>query len=264
MELNDLFKELGMDPPTADPAPTDPEPAPGEPEPGDPAPTASEPKPGEPEPGEPEPEPGDPAPTDPEPAPEPAPTPAHRAFAELRVKTQKYEKILKSLGNLLGAQDVNDPDAILNLVQEKVLQAQAKQQNIPVELLQKLDLLEAESQARQKDALMQQALIGFQNVKNQFGLDDKGLDAFAEELAQKGINPFAQQIDLVKVYRDFHFEDIIAKEVQKAVEAERQRALKAATESTTPGSTTGVGGGTTPSQIKTAAELENWFKENIK
>jgi hypothetical protein len=256
MELNDLFEELGMDPPATDPVPAaDPESAPETP------PVESEPKPGETE--------GDPAPTDPEPTepetkPEPAPTPANRAFAELRVKTQKYEKILKSLGNLLGAQDVNDPDAILNLVQEKVLQAQAKQQNIPVELLQKLDLLEAESQARQKDALMQQALIGFQNVKNQFGLDDKGLDAFADELAQNGINPFAQQIDLVKVYRDFHFEDIIAKEVQKAVEAERQRALKAATESTTPGSTTGVGEGTTPSQIKTAAELENWFKENIK
>jgi len=245
-----------MDPPATDPVPAaDPEPAPETP------PVESEPNSGETK--------GDPAPTDPEPTepetkPEPAPTPANKAFAEMRVKTQKYEKILKSLGNLLGAQDVNDPDVILNLVQEKVLQAQAKQQNIPVELLQKLDLLEAESQARQKDALTQQALIGFQNVKNQFGLDDKGLDAFADELAQKGINPFAQQIDLVKVYRDFHFEDIIAKEVQKAVEAERQRALKAATESTTPGSTTGVGEGATPSQIKTAAELENWFKENIK
>jgi hypothetical protein len=257
MELNDLFEELGMDPPATDPVPAGSEPAPETP------PVESEPKPGETE--------GDPAPTDPEPtepepepAPGPAPTPANRAFAELRVKTQKYEKILKSLGNLLGAQDPNDPDAILNLVQEKVLQAQAKQQNIPVELLQKLDLLEAESQERQRAALTQQALIGFQNVKNQFGLDDKGLDAFADELAQNGINPFAQQIDLVKVYRDFHFEDIIAKEVQKAVEAERQRALKAATESTTPGSTTGVGGGTTPSQIKTAAELENWFKEHIK
>ena len=244
-----------MDPPATDPVPAaDPEPAPA----ADP-----EPKPGEPAP------PGDPAPTDPKPAdpepePKPEPTPANKAFAEMRVKTQKYEKTLKSLGNLLGAQDVNDPDAILNLVQEKVLQAQAKQQNIPVELLQKLDLLEAESQARQKDALTQQALIGFQNVKNQFGLDDKGLDAFADELAQNGINPFAQQIDLVRVYRDFHFQDIIAKEVQKAVEAERQRALKAATESTTPGSTTGVGEGVTPSQIKTAAELETWFKENIK
>lgn len=256
MELNDLFEELGMDPPATDPVPAaDPEPAPETP------PVESEPKPGE---TEGDPAPTDPEPTEPEPAPGPAPTPANRAFAEMRVKTQKYEKILKSLGNLLGAQDPNDPDAILNLVQEKVLQAQAKQQNIPVELLQKLDLLEAESQERQRAALTQQALIGFQNVKNQFGLDDKGLDAFADELAQNGINPFAQQIDLVKVYRDFHFEDIIAKEVQKAVEAERQRALKAATESTTPGSTTGVGGGTTPSQIKTAAELENWFKENIK
>jgi len=256
MELNDLFEELGMDPPATDPIPAaDPEPAPETP------PVESEPKPGE---TEGDPAPTDPEPTEPEPTPEPAPTPANRAFAEMRVKTQKYEKILKSLGNLLGAQDPNDPDAILNLVQEKVLQAQAKQQNIPVELLQKLDFLEAESQERQKAALTQQALIGFQNVKNQFGLDDKGLDAFADELAQNGINPFAQQIDLVKVYRDFHFEDIIAKEVQKAVEAERQRALKAAKESTTPGSATGVGGGTTPSQIKTAADLENWFKENIK
>lgn len=254
MELNDLFKELGMDPPATDPVPpADPEPAPADPE----------PKPGEPAP------PGDPAPTDPKPAdpapaPEPEPTPANKAFAEMRVRTQKYEKTLKSLGTLLGAQDINDTESILNLVQEKVLQAQAKQQNIPVELLQKLDLLEAESQARQKDALTQQALISFQNVKNQFGLDDKGLDAFADELAKQGINPFAQQVDLVKVYRDFHFQDIIAKEVQKAVEAERQRALKAATSSTTPGSATGVTGGAAPSQIKTAAELENWFKTNIK
>lgn len=253
MELNDLFKELGMDPVPATP-PADPEPAP-EP------PADPEPKPGEPAP------PGDPAPTDPkpaDPAPEPEPTPANKAFAEMRVRTQKYEKTLKSLGTLLGAQDINDTESILNLVQEKVIQAQAKQQNIPVELLQKLDLLEAESQARQKDALTQQALISFQNVKNQFGLDDKGLDAFADELAKQGINPFAQQVDLVKVYRDFHFQDIIAKEVQKAVEAERQRALKAATSSTTPGSNLGVPGGEAPSQIKTAAELENWFKENIK
>lgn len=257
MELDDLFKELGMDPPATDPVPTaDPEPAPETP------PVEPEPKPGEPEPGDPAPT--DPEPTEPETKPEPTPTPANKAFAEMRVKTQKYEKTLKSLGKLLGAQDGNDPDAILNLVQEKVLQAQAKQENIPVELLQKLNFLEAESQERQKNALTQQALISFQNVKNQFGLDDKGLDTFADELAQKGINPFAQQIDLVKVYRDFHFQDIVAKEVQKAVEAERQRALKAATESTTPGSTTGVGEGATPSQIKTASELENWFKENIK
>lgn len=253
LELNDLFKELGMDAP-AEPTPPDPV----EPEP-ESTPGVEEPT-GDPAPSEPE-------TTEPEPTqtpPEPSVNKANKAFAELRVKTQKYEKTLKSLGALLGAQDVSDADSILNLVQEKVIQAQAKQQNIPVELLQKLDTLEAESQARQRDSLTQQALISFQSVKNQFGLDDKGLDTFADELAAKGINPFAQQIDLVKVYRDFHFQDIVAKEVQKAVEVERQRALKAATSSTKPGSNTGVTGGESPSQIKSGAELDAWFKANIK
>lgn len=258
MELNDLLTELGVATPPAEPTqptgtpteptvtPTDPPAQPnGEPT-GDPT-LAADPEP---------------TPT-PEPTPEPANSKTNRAFAEMRIRTQQYEKTLKSLGELLGAQDTSNPENLLNLVQERIVQAQAKQQNIPVEILQKLNMLESEAQRNQQQAIQQQALVGFQTVKNQFGLDDAGLDKFAEELASQGINPFAQPVDLIKTYRDIHWQDIMQKEIQKAVEVERQRALKAATQSTTPSSTTG-GAATPPSQINSASELDAWFKDKIK
>lgn len=251
MELDELLSGLGVEPkpdvpPVTEPAPT------GVIE-GDPAPIA------DPEPAEP----ADPPATDPEPTPDPIFTKQNKAFAEMRVQNQQYLKTIKALGELLGT-DANDPSKLLGVVQDKIVQAQSKAQGIPVEILNKLNMLEAESQRNQQQNIQQQTLIGFQTVKNQFGLDDKGLDTFAQELADKGINPFAQQVDLVGLYQNIHYKDILAKEVAKAVDEEKARALKAATQSTTP---SGTNGGTPPTeaQVKDTKGLEDWFsKQNIK
>lgn len=259
MELEDLFKELGVEPPAATPPASDPTPPatdpPADPE---PAPTGNNGDNG----GATPPEPADPTPT-PEPEPPKDLHKQNKAFAELRTQNQQYLRTIKSLGELLGAQEVNDPNAILNLVQEKIVQAQAKQQNIPVDLLQRLNTLEAENQSRQQQALQQNALIGFQNVKKQFDLQDADLDKFADELTQNGINPFVQQVDLINVYKNIHFDEIVQKRIEKELAAERERALKAATQSTTPSNTNG-GTPTPSSQIKTASDLEKWFNQNTK
>ena len=260
MELEDLFKELGVEPPA--PAVTDPTPpATTDPPATDPAPAANNGDNGGATPPATDPAPADPALQDPEP-----PKDIHRqnkAFAEMRTQNQQYLRTIKSLGELLGVQDVNDPSAILNTVQEKIVQAQAKQQGVPPELLQRLNTLEAENQSRQQQVLQQNALLGFQNVKKQFDLQDADLDKFADELTQNGINPFVQQVDLLNVYKNIHFDEIVQKRIEKELAVERERALKAATQSTTPSNTTG-GAATPPSQIKTASDLEKWFKDNTK
>lgn len=187
-----------------------------------------------------------------------------KAFAEMRVQNQQYNKTLKSLGELLGAQNVNDPTALLNLVQEKIVQAQAKTQGVPVDILTKLNMLEAEQQKSQAQAVQQQALLGFQNVKNKFGLDDKGLEDFSNQLVELGLNPFETQVDLVRVYRDVNFETLQTKAIEKAIADERARALKAAQGSTTPSSTNGGAGDPNQVQIKDVKGLESWFEKQGK
>ena len=227
------------------------------------APEVNEPETTEPETTEPEtvPETTEPEVTEPSGTPEPTNTKQNKAFAEMRVQNQTYQKAMKSLGDLLGAKDINDPTAILNLVQEKIVQAQAKQQGVPAELLNKLNMLEAQQQMNNQKTIQQEALLGFQTVKTKYELSEKELNNFSDELVQMGLNPFEQKVDLARVYRDVHFEELQTKAIEKALEAERVRATKAAQTSTTPGSITGATGDNNQAQIKDVRGLEEWFSK---
>lgn len=270
MDITELLAGLGQTPPASDPAPVVTDPAPAT----DPTPIVTDPVVTEPNSATGGATP--PATTDPEPIVDPKPVDTSnsassfaaqkqsKAFAEMRVQNQQYNKTLKSLGELLGAQNVNDPTALLSLVQEKIVQAQAKSQNVPVDILTKLNMLEAEQQKSQQQAVQQQALLGFQNVKNKFGLDDKGLEDFSNQLVELGLNPFETQVDLVRVYRDVNFEALQTKAIEKAIADERARALKAAQGSTTPSSTNGGAGDPNQVQIKDVKGLESWFEKQGK
>lgn len=265
MELNDLLAELGQPAVTEPPAP---EPnAPADPPITDPAPIeepVNNDVPGAATPTEPIIDNGQVKDTDPSSS---APSPTNKvnkAFAEMRVQNQQYQKTLNQLGQLLGAQDTKDPNAILDLVQTQIIQAQAKQQNVPVDLLQRLDFLENQYNQNQQQTVQQQAMLGFQNVKNQFGLNDSDLNTFADELAGQGINPFAQQVNLVDVYKNLHFDDLVQKQVEKALQAERVRALKAAQNSSTPNNATGTNGDQSQAKVTDARSLEAWFNKQTK
>lgn len=266
MDITELLAGLGQTPPATDPAPivtdtapaTDPITEPVVTEPNSVTGGATPPATTEPEPIV------DPVSAEPNSASSSASQKQSKAFAEMRVQNQQYNKTLKALGDLLGAQNVNDPNAILNLVQEKIVQAQAKAQGVPADILTKLNMLEAEQQKSQAQAVQQQALLGFQNVKNKFGLDDKGLEDFSNQLVSLGLNPFETQVDLVRVYRDVNFETLQAKAIEKAIADERARALKASQGSTTPSNTNGGAGDPNQVQIKDVKGLESWFEKQSK
>lgn len=198
---------------------------------------------------------GDPKPQTPEPDQK-----AAAAFAAMRVENSNYKRMLKDIGGILGIDAVEDPNALATALQTKILEAQAKQQKVPIELLQRMQSLEQENQLAKTERLQIAAYRGFQNVKDKFKLDDKGLQVFATELQLSGINPFAQEIDLVKEYTTRNFEKLLEAAKAEGAKAEAERAAKAAEHGTVPGSGKGQNGGEA-GKINTISDLNAWLNK---
>lgn len=242
--------EAGKDPtPEPEPKP-EPEPDPKQDPPGDPTPAPVEKDP---------PEGGESKKDDPP----QGPTNDHKAqaaFAAMRVENTRFKNTMKDIAGILGIQMTDDSNALMAAIQEKVLQAQAKQQNIPIELLQKVQHLEQENEAAKAERLQIAAYRGFQSVKDKFSLDDKALQDFAQQLYKDGINPFVQEIDLVREYRDRNFDKLIADARAVGAREEAERAAKAANHSTVPGTNNGQNGGEA-GKINTIGSLTDWLNK---
>lgn len=188
---------------------------------------------------------------------------ASEVFAKMRVENTKYERTFKDLLGLLGVDTANSKVEDLNqLLQDKVLEAKAEKEKVPMELLKKLDILEQDRQSRELADVRTQALVGFQKVKDKFGLDDEGLKDFAVELRADGVDPFVtRNIDLESVYIKKHFEDLLKAAEQKGTQSEQARAAKAGN-SSTPNLKKGKEDAAVDDQkVDTFAELSKWFSE---
>ena len=187
----------------------------------------------------------------------------NQVFAQMRVQNKQYQKTIESLGKLLGANST-DPDELLNLVQNKIVSAQARQQGVPEELLRELHALKQESEITKQERLYQQGLQGFQKVKDTYGLNNKEIEEFAAALSQQGINPFAQTVDMMAQYKQINFEKIVAKEVEKAVQAERERIEHAKSHSVNPSKKVGAAPDDSDGpKVGSQADFNNWL-DNLK
>lgn len=184
----------------------------------------------------------DPTPTDPPkpddvpPAPvvPPVPDKSGQAFAAMRTENSQLKKTVEGLANLLGITDTKDTTALTEAVKSKLLEAQSKKDNIPVEYLKKIDHLESIETQFTQEQLRTNATLGFQRVIDRYKLDQPGLNAFVDELTAEGINPLAQPVDLVAEYQSRHFDDLIKAAEDKGRLEEAQRAAKAGEHSSTP------------------------------
>lgn len=190
---------------------------------------------------------------------------AREAFVYMRQQNKRMSDALKGVADVLGLEDINldDENQLLEAVQQSVLAKQAEKQSIPVEFLQEFQNLKARDLQREAQQREQETAVGLQTIQTKYGLQQEELNAFVKELFDNGVNPLAQSVNLVQEYQKRHFEDIVAKEVSKAVAAEQQRASKAATHSSNPGNKTGanVGLGET-GKVESVRDLEAWLKAN--
>lgn len=260
--MEDLFTGLGIDPGTeTDPTPnTDPE---TDPEPGnDPDPASGAGGEG----GDPDEGNGNPGQQNNEP---PAQInkdiKAQQAFIHLRQQNQRYGNMLKSIAQMLEIDPKNlGDDQLLSALQEKVNANAAKAQNVPVELINRLQQLEErdrEYSLRTRQSAVENA---FRNVQSKFNLTAEQLLQFSEDLVKAGKNPVQADIDMVAEYRNMHFDELMNDAVAKAVAAEQARAAKAASQSSTPDPSRGKSSGEDGDKINTQQQLTEWMKANMK
>ena len=194
----------------------------------------------------------------------PADTKAGRAFAQLRVQNAQYRKTLNGIAKILGVTDTSDPDALIAQLNKVILEKEAKDKNVPAELLERLQILEERDREYTQKQIMEYAYLGFQRVKDLFNLDDAGLQKFADELVAAGINPFETKVDVVREYKLLHFDELMQAAFEEGVKQEQARAAKAANHSTAPNPQKGPGQNGNPEKITTVAQLNDWMNSQSK
>lgn len=208
-----------------------------------------------------------------EPTPEPEPTLEEKqepqsnkvdqkqyAFAELRTQNAQLLGVLGKLAKAHGI-EYKDNNELLSKLSDDAVTKLAEKQNVPVELLQRMERLEQIEQLYQADQLKTQAFAGFQKVKDTYNLSEDELKTFAQELDQAGKNPFMQAIDLENEYRSRHLDDIVQKRVQAAVQEALARSNAADKHSTTPSQIVGAPDTGSTEKITTIAGLNNMLSE---
>ena len=185
---------------------------------------------------------------------------ANDAFAAMRVQNKKMSDALAAVLQQHGLDPnlASNPDAIIQQAEQARIEEEAKRQNVPTELLQRLTQLETRDRENQQKRLADAALAGFQAVKNQYGLDNQGIAEFAKQLQDAGTNPFEQEMDLVQHYKLHNLDKIIAAETQKAVEAALKNQKSSTQFSTQPSKTQGKES-TGTEQIDTMAKFDRFL-----
>jgi hypothetical protein len=213
---------------------------------GDPAPSGQEPDPAEPQ----EPE-GSTEGQEPEPQNNSGDDPdvdallgddpkdANKAFASMRIKNKELTGIVNSIASVIGLDPAQmSADELKTAMNQAILEAQSKQTNIPTEFLERLNYLENQNKEREAERYHAEARNGLLAIKQQYGASQEELTEFLSNLAQDGIDPMHQAVDLATEYVKRNFDKVVAAQVEAKVNAELERRDKAATQASTPNNST--------------------------
>lgn len=167
---------------------------------------------------------------------------ANKAFAELRIQnkasTQALERILTKAG--LDPALARNPAAVLQLFEEADTAETAAQMNVPPDLLKRLNDLEKQNQSQNEQRLYDNALTQFTGLQTKYGMSVADITAFAAQLQAKGINPFANVVDIEREYKLENMDAIIDRERKAAVQAALNKQTKAVVHSTAPAKVQGA------------------------
>ena len=149
-------------------------------------------------------------------------------FAEMRQQNKKQTELLKRLGKAIGLDEGTDVDTISAKVEEMLLERQAKETNIPVETLQRINQLESLVQENQQIKLEKETTEAFTSLIERYDLDEDEVNAFTQYLIDNDKNPLdGKPVDLEAEYLKLHYEDLVKAAVDEALSSENQRKEKA-------------------------------------
>lgn len=179
------------------------------------------------------------------------------AFAQMRIQNKELSDLLMSLAAATGQNPKNVSEA-QTILKEGLNKLTSKNRNIPEDVLREMEEDKKAIASFKQEQAKQKALAGFQAVKDKFTLSRDEVNTFADKLIENKLNPFEQDLNLVKEYEYLYFEELLAKAKEQGVQEERARSSKAQQNSTTPSTRKGISDSTgdQSNPIKTVEELD--------
>ena len=163
---------------------------------------------------------------------------ANYTFMQMRQQNQQLLGTLKGIAKAKGIEYTNTQDLIQKLNNTSI-EEQAKEQNVPVALLQEINLMRQQTAQLQAQSNQNRLVGSFTTLMNNYGLSKEDLTNFADELLNEGVNPMDSNVDIVREYKSRHQDEIINALVDKKVEEALKRVGQADTNSSTPSQTLG-------------------------
>ena len=181
------------------------------------------------------------------------------AFAEMRNKLKAKDTFIEDLAASIGLDSNLSTDEKQAKIKEAILQKQAKESGIPLETLQRLEVLEARDRQYQLTQRQQQTQDAMAGLVEKYSLDNEAVESFVQQLIEDGKNPLeVDGVDLETEYLKLNFQTIVQREIDSAVKAERDRSKKA-TSKAASAADTGHNDGASDKKINSVKDLDDLF-----
>lgn len=155
------------------------------------------------------------------------------AFAQLRREAQeakKYQEFVQRLADQNGLK----PDDVLARFEEQRLEQEAEKQNVPVEVLKRLQTLEQENMTAKEQLFATQFNTQVENTIAKFGASEQDVQDAFQFAADNGIDLRNTTMTFEAVYRMAHLDTIVQKEVEKARQTDLENKRKRQESATVP------------------------------
>jgi len=155
----------------------------------------------------------------------------NRAFAELRRRAEeneRYAAFVKKLAEETGL----EPEALIKRIEERQLQMQAQQQNVPVDVLKRLKALEEENRMIRETTAAQRMDEQIKNVINTYKASDEEIQNTFAYMLRNGVDPRENpMVNFEDFYRAANFDKIIERKIKEAEQSvlskKKERQMKA-------------------------------------
>lgn len=152
----------------------------------------------------------------------------NHAFAEQRLQIKQQEQFIRSIGKLIGFDEKAPIKDIQEKVKEALLEKEAKDKNISLEVAKKLDWAEEMAQENERIKLEKKVTEDFSELIDKHNLSKEEVDEFTEYLMENNKNPMLDpSIDIASEYLKLHYDDMVKAAVAEALAKETARQKKA-------------------------------------
>jgi len=151
----------------------------------------------------------------------------NHAFAEQRLQIKKQNDFIRNIGKLIGFDEKASLEEIQEKVKDVLLEKEAKENNIPVDLMKRLERAESVIQENDQIKLEKKITEAFTDLIDEHNLSKEDVDGFTQYLIDNGKNPMLDpNVDLQAEYLKLHYKDMVKAAVDAALEKESSRKKK--------------------------------------